>query len=126
MELLRYNFKILHVPGKNMYIADSLSRAPTNDKIDTSYLENGAEVVYSLVTFAKDEVLDKHKAVTGADNALQKVRYYIENGWPEHKNKCDVEAQPFWDKRYELQLFEGLFYMENRLVIPKDLRTDIL
>ncbi|XP_054290024.1 uncharacterized protein K02A2.6-like [Macrosteles quadrilineatus] len=126
MELMRYNFKLVHVPVKKMFIADSLSRAPIDEHLNTSYLDNGAEVVYSLAVFANDDVVNRHKYATERDAALKQVRFYIEHGWPEHKQNCDDKAHPFWEKRYQLHLYDDLIYMEDRLVIPSELRPDML
>jgi len=120
MELLRYNFKLVHVPGKKMFIADTLSRAPIDVNINSNYLENEAEVVCSLAVFANYDVVERHKSATKIDDALNQVCFYIGHGWPEHKQGCDDKALPFWGKGI-LHLCEDLIYMEDRLVIPSEL-----
>ena len=50
--LLRYDFQLILVPGKYMYIPDALSRSPIDEKIPTPELEAGAvEITCGLFSF---------------------------------------------------------------------------
>lgn len=59
------------------------------------------------------------------DKVIKKVLNYLESGWPTKKNLMEDET-PFFGKREELGLEEGLLMWMNRLVIPKSLRGAVL
>ena len=44
LRLARYDYEVEHVPGKYLYSADTLSRAPLQDNGDTSFQERGRNI----------------------------------------------------------------------------------
>ncbi|KAL6461067.1 hypothetical protein MHYP_G00310330 [Metynnis hypsauchen] len=130
LRLLRFCYDIQHVPGKNLITADTLSRAPLSDALTQAdqQLEKDVQVfvdttVASLpVTEARLKQIQEAQA---ADNTCQKVKHYCLAGWPEiHAVRKDLKH--FWQVRAELTLVGNLLLKSDRLVIPLQLRKDIL
>ena len=46
LPLIRFDYHITHVPGKYLYAADALSRAPTNDSLNEEEIKLQEEVEY--------------------------------------------------------------------------------
>ena len=79
-------FTICHVPGKEMYTADTLSRAPVGPPGRSSEAFQGEveafieSVVRNLP--AGEKRLDEYRRCQAADPTCQLVRKYCQEGWP--------------------------------------------
>ena len=60
------------------------------------------------------------------DQVCSQVAYYCREGWPADKSKIDPDIRPFFTVRDDLIVQEGLLLYRTRLVIPVELRRDIL
>jgi len=72
---MKYNYSILHVAGKSLFTADTLSRAPATGKNDDSTsLQNETEafVAAAMVSNlpATSDHLDKFREAQAADQTL--------------------------------------------------------
>ena len=89
LRLDQFDYTIHHVPGKELYIADALSRAPTSvagvvsQKFQTE-LEEFIDTITSLLPASKDRLEEYHSAQK-EDSTCSMIRHYCENGWP-HKS----------------------------------------
>lgn len=132
LRLQPYSFKLVYTPGKYLYVADTLSRAvePVTHKLITSprdYLETQAQV---CALAASNPLTDTHftriQKETEKDTELQVIIKYIKGGWPLHKQLVDSEATPYWTYRNDLSVAYGLVWKNDRVVIPKLLRMEML
>ena len=123
--LKQYDVEIRYKPGKEMYLADTLSRAylpickqtPLEEELETIHMIDSLSV--------SQESLSKIQAATAEDTDLQVVKRLIEQGWPEHRHSVPLEARAFFHVRDELAVEESIIYRGSRCVVPKAVRTDI-
>ena len=86
MRLMKYNVLAEHLAGKTLVVADTLSRAPINHQ--GPEVENLQSDVTAYVDFieknwpATHRKLDDIRRATATDTELQRVRQYIQEGWP--------------------------------------------
>ena len=129
MRLLRYSFTIRHVPGKELYTADALSRAPQDidDLPDEQFTQNTEAYINAmLVTLpVSDQRIEKIRQELKKDETLRIVMYNVENGWPE-KNQLSKELKQYLNESTYLSVHDGLLMRENRLVIPSSMREEVL
>lgn len=125
LELFKYDFTLKHVPGKNLYIADALSRSPTTGVIDTKFLEGDAARIHSVLT-ASEEKTKELKSATLEDEVLGTLKKFIYQGWPKRYKEIPEHLKSFWDKKSEFHCYEDLIFLGNRLVIPKKMRNEVL
>jgi len=109
-----------------MYIADLLTRniihkAEKDDESlkDLTHTVKMAEIKYST------EKLNELKLETNRDEVLQRVIEYYTNGWP-NKIKENNEINHFYKLKSDLSIEDGLVYYDNRVIMPKTLRSDML
>ena len=81
---MRFDFSIHHVPGKLMYTADTLSRAPTSiPHISAIYLQEDIErlvaVVYSDLP-GSEEVIEIYRVAQGQDTTVKTLVTYCSFG----------------------------------------------
>ncbi|GFS20133.1 retrovirus-related Pol polyprotein from transposon 297-like Protein [Elysia marginata] len=129
MRFMRYNLQVKYTPGSQMYIADTLSRAYISDQ--NKEANKNEETVLRIMSAtvclpATKERLKEIQQESQTDEALKKIRHYIENGWPSHKGTTEPQVQPFWNLRHYLHVENGIVFYENRMVIPESMRKDIL
>ncbi|GFQ97055.1 retrovirus-related Pol polyprotein from transposon opus [Trichonephila clavata] len=111
--------------GKNLVIADALSRAQsTTDKFD-EVLGQEATVRINLLTQASPTKWEEIAKMTTDDPEMQDVLFHINNGWPE-KRKTKIAAQPYWHCKEELySTKERIICRGQRLVVPVKYRKEI-
>ena len=128
MRLMRYQFTISHVPGKDLHIADTLSRAPTSQSTLTDAQFHWKVDVIHLVTdslLITEERLLHIRRKQEEDAVCQELKQYCLNGWPESsKVKGFVKlCQPISS---EISIQDGLPMRNNRIIIPSQMRQEIL
>ena len=133
MRLVRFDFTIVHVPGKLIYTADSLSRSPQECKAQESkswndlYDQVEAYVNAVLVTLpASDRRLDEIRSELKNDDTLKTVMQYVQNGWPEEKRRVHGPIAKYWSERGNISLHSGLLLRGRRIIVPPRLRADVL
>ena len=117
LRLLRYSFSLRYVPGRFMFVADALSRAPTDHRFETPDMENPGEMVLAALSVSADRQARLVRATAedaGTSVALELTRV----GWPAHKHQVPPAAKPFWQHRHELHTADDLLFRGHRLVIP--------
>ena len=122
LRLQKYDIQLQYRPGKEMYLADTLSRAylPLDkQEVDTTEFESINAVDDMPISGERIKELQEH---TEADETLQEVRETIQHGWPENKSDVSINVSVYFDIRDELTVQNGLIFKGNRIVIPKTLR----
>ncbi len=119
-----YAIKVKYLPGRQLVLADTLSRAylPTEnadqpDEFEIHLLDSGelSETMFQKLT---DE--------TKRDPELQQLHKVVMNGWPQTKEETPVETRPYWNYRDEISCYEGFMFKGDRIIIPHSLRPEIL
>ncbi|GFX57862.1 hypothetical protein TNCV_3068291 [Trichonephila clavipes] len=125
LRLNKHNIQLEYVPGKNLTIADALSRAQsTTDNFD-EVLGQEATVRINLLTQASPNKWEEIASLKAGDPEMQDVLFHINNGWPQEK-KTKIAAQPYWHCKEELySTKEGIICRGQRLVVPVKYRKEI-
>lgn len=107
MRLQKYNIEISYERGKNMHLADALSRAylPSTEHPSGEEFEIINNASYLPMS---DERIQNLRTATEADEALQILKDIFLRGWPQ-----------------ELTVQDGLVFRGQRIVVPQSLRRDM-
>ena len=129
LRLMRFAFSIVHVPGKYMYTADALSRAPTGVPVDncTAFqkeVEGHIAAVTEILPATKQQ-LDKYRHAQAADSDTGALINYCKFGWPA-KTKLPPNLKSYWTVRGRLTLHDDLLLYGSRIVIPQGLRQETM
>ena len=127
-QLQRYTLNVRYVPGKLMYVADTLSRAYITGDSECGAPEDMEVLVHSLVENLPETIdkLEQFRRAFANDEVMQKLKQYIRHGWPQRKSAAYPEIQAYWDIRDELHEAEGLLLFGERLVVSASLRPGML
>ena len=115
-----YDFVLRYKPGKQMMLADVMSRQPSSE---TTQIDLDVQV--SFVQFSTQK-LQAIKEATRADDELCALRTVIVEGWPESQRHLQPPLRPYWSCRDELSIEDGLIMKGDRLVIPLSLQAEVL
>ena len=130
LRLQKYDFILNYKPGKEMVIADTLSR-PCYIDTNTDRMEEELSCAIHMTvalydTPTSDVRLQEVKEATKKDSTLQLLRQTVQSGWPRKRTQVPKEVQEYWNIRDEISETDGLIMKGERLVIPTDLRTEML
>ena len=96
LRLQRYDFSVNYKPGKEIKVADVLSRAHLQDsRTEIPDMELDFVVISSLPISPKR--LNDFKQETTKDDVLQKLKDFTVNGWPEKKDDVPFEVRPYFN-----------------------------
>ena len=123
LRLMRFNYTISHVPGKELSTADALSRLPVTEpslkdvefqKEVRAYL--GA-VVQSIL--ATEKRLTEIQTAQMSDSTCQTLTQYCDKGWPS-RSTLPGEMKPYYSVRNEITVHDGLLFHGSRIIIHKE------
>ena len=125
--MMRYNPEAQYVPGKQLLVADTLSRAPQPGEISEIEWEIAADIAAVEQGWPlTSQRLSLIREATQEDEELSAVFRYTDSGWPSHASSVAPICQPYYGARGHLSIHDGLITYDDRLIIPHCLRADVL
>lgn len=130
MRLMRFHIKeLVHVPGKELYVADTLSRLqPLKQHTEETIPENEMNIYIESILQGipiSDQKLQQVKDAQGEDEVCRKIKTFCLEGWPEKFHLNDA-IKPYWSERDELTIVQGILMKSNRIVIPSSMKLEVL
>ncbi|XP_049875309.1 uncharacterized protein K02A2.6-like [Pectinophora gossypiella] len=127
LALQPYTFEIKYKPGKELLVADHLSRSYLDDDSKSYNIDIEAHVAMIINGYnITDQKLQELIEETSKDRELISVIKYVREGWPENKDRVSSEAKIFYNYRDELGECQGLLMKGNQIVIPQKKRKEVL
>ena len=128
LRLMRFDYSIIHIPGKLLYAADTLSRAPqTHSEEDlrhSAVTEAHISAVVSQLPASEDR-LDIYRNAQADDPTCSQIMSYCANGWPE-RHRISGKLKHYWQARHDLTIGEDLLLYQSRIVVPESLQHETL
>ena len=127
LRLARYDYSIEHVPGKELYTADTLSRAPCSPVNDSSLGELAELATKACVAHlpASTLTLSKIQKAQSADALCTLAIKYCITSWP-HKSRINEALKPYWEARGKLTLHDHFLLYNARVVVPASMQKEML
>ena len=112
----QYNFNLVYKPGKDMHIADLLSRAhlKRQEAADFDFI-NAVDYVP-----IRSKRLTRLKKATQEDESLQILITVVQEGWPDDKSQVPLQASAYFHCR-EVAVYDGLVYKGSRVIVPSSM-----
>ena len=110
------------MPGKLLYIAETLSRAPSPTTENDARLQEEAEALMEMHFTslpASTERCEEYRKSQAEDPVCSSVIVYCKNGWPE-KNGVEICILPFWKFRGELTIDKDSSQSPPKANIPEN------
>ena len=133
MRLMRFNIKrMVHVPGKQMYTSDTLSRLQRkqpDSKPEESLIPDQEMSVFvcSIVDAlpVSDIKLKQIIEVQEEDEVCKQIRQYCLEGWPD-KHRIPSRIKPYWRERGAITINQRVILKSMRILIPSAMRLEVL
>ena len=136
LRLQKFNLEVGYKKGAEMFLADTLSRAPLpstgppatclrpeHEEICRLDLEDVNAAEFLRVS---NDGLKNIQRLTEADNQLQRLKMTVLQGWPETKQQLEPLIAEYWTYRDEIGAYNGVLYKGDRVIIPNALRKEML
>jgi hypothetical protein len=127
IRLQRRNVTVKYKPGKDIPVADTLSRSgaceenPSQDLDLESYVES---IVREMPV--SDDKMEEIRYSTKRDEELQQLQRCVKHGYPESLNETPALAQCYWNRRDEITEIDGIMFNGAKIIIPKPMRQEML
>lgn len=121
LTLQYYNLTAKYKPGPEMYMADCLSRQPSEAELEENIVSFPMEAIA-----ISDIKLKEYQKCTDEDQALAALKKYVKQGFPNDKSRIPRHIHTYWPYRDELHIVSELPLRSNRIVIPTEKRTEVL
>ena len=121
LRLQGYSFDIQHAPGKEVGVADAISRLPNphnNEEIPLAVHVHAAKISHPRRTELRE--------MTATDPVLECLRDITIAGWPADIKQVPTDIRQYWNFRDEITVYDGLLLKGGRIIIPERLREDML
>ena len=128
LRLQKYDLAIRYVKNRYLYVADTLSRAHQQDSVEDIDSEEIQLAVHTLINnlpITEARLVDIQQA-TDQDSQLQRLRQFIEQGWPSNINNVPQDLHGYWKVRENLCIADSLILLGDCLVIPASRQTKVL
>ena len=129
LQLQRYDLKIIHVPGKKIPVADTLSRQlPTDGNEDSQEFKEIQAQIHCITSNLpiNDSKMEEVRQATENDPQLRSLKQTILEGWPANRQNCKQNLHEFWNFRDELTEIDGIIFKGTKIFIPVALREMML
>ena len=133
MRPMRFDIKqMVHVPGKQMYTRDTLSRliARQHYKQPEQSLipdDDMTAFIGSIIDRlpVSDVKLKQIIEVQDDDEICKRIKQYCLEQWPD-KHQLPSILKPYWNERGELSVNQNVILKSSRILIPSSVRLEVL
>lgn len=130
IQIQKYDIEVKYKRGKDLLIADALSRAylPNRSDDDRS-LEIEIDAQICLITSqinATDTKMQEIREKTKSDEELIVLKNAIENGWPNDSKKLNEKVKIYCKYRDDLTIINGIIFKGQCILVPKNMRKEML
>ena len=119
--IMGYDLFFKYIKGKDLLIADALSRSHTTNHTRSQ----SEEEIETIGLVIQDQRVTSHLKEIAKDTVLQSVIHLISENWSISKRRLPTEILPFWSYKDQLSFNGGIIYRGDRIVVPAILRKSL-
>ena len=122
-----YDFNLVYKPGKELHVADFLSRAQLSSTYESTD-QHDEEAVHAVCSYVLANELSKKRIqeFTVKDQTLQLLKETVNKGWPRKKKLCPDVLKPYWNSRNIICEHDGVLFKGEQVVVPVALRPEAI
>ena len=125
---MRYKAKAEYAKGKDLAVADALSRSPIQINPSPTVVEDvelHVHMVQSNLPMSPQKMAELRSSTTD-EATFQSSIVHTLTGWPDYEKDVPESLKVFFSVQRILSVSNGLLAYTDRIVIPTRLRPDIL
>ncbi|XP_024890884.1 uncharacterized protein K02A2.6-like [Temnothorax curvispinosus] len=128
LQLQKYDIDLRYRPGKELILADALSRAYVKEH-NAAEWEEDIDAQVCLITCQINATPQKMKELvveTNKDEELIELKKVILSGWPKNEKKLSDSVKSYNQYKDELTIVSDLVFKGQSVVIPNSMRSEML
>ena len=127
IRLMRFQYSISHIPGKTLYMADTLSRAPLSLSNVEEMAKDTEEFVQAIISSipATKDYLEQYRNAQSQDTICSKLIEFCRAGWPNHK-QLKGDLKKYWQFHSSFSTCDNLLLFGSRIVVPNSKQVETL
>ena len=122
LKVQKYNLKVQYKSGRELYIADMLSRVYIS--------KDETPICYSMFSIenlpCSQSKLSEFKEETLKYMELNILKDTVSRGWPENKRQINPGITQYWNFRDEISYFDGLLLKGEKVIVPRSMQKAII
>ena len=131
LSLLKYDFEVKYKPGKEMFLADTLSRAYVQSSQSKADVDLAEDIDVTVHTLLHDSALSPNtlvdlKAATDSDVTLSQLRELVRSGCPKDVTKLPPNLRRYLSIIADVHEVDGVLLHEGQVIIPTALQPQML
>ena len=127
LKLLDYQFKVTYKKGKELHVADTLSRAALKESFQSQQSD-----VFRMELVEMDlnpsnvtaDTLERIRIETSKDPVLSILNAVTMTGWPDERKSVPEEIRGFWSYREEITADNGVLFKLDQVTESGDASQD--
>ena len=129
IRMLRFHFSIVHVPGKDLVLADTLLRAPEGLPTEQDLIlvsDASAFIDFVMESLpASERRLKEIEEEQLNDPVCVEIAQYCAQGRPD-KSCLSAPLKQYYQLSSEISVVNGLLMRNSRIIIPTKVREEVL
>ena len=121
----KYDVQIKYLPGKDVPVADALSRISSCPGEAVQGLDISVHKVHFHLNASQTRVCQIQEE-TARDSTLSTLREVIMRGWPDRRSDCPAALLAYWNYRDELTVADGMILKGTHIIFPESLQAAAL
>ncbi len=127
LRLQKYELDVHHIPGKDMLIADFLSRSYLERRKKQDQIFNELEHINQIDYINVSESTQRQiQNATKADASLMELMQMVQHGWPDQRSEVPVCIRQYFTFRDEITAQDGILFKGQRIIIPQAMQEQML
>ena len=123
LRLLQYDIVVKYTKGKEMHIADTLSRKYLADGSDRCEQFSQINAVEHLPI--EQSTMNLLRTAIAEDGHMQTLQQTILAVWPYYRADMNTDIAPYFSMRDELVVHDGLIFRGECVIVPQGMRKHI-
>ena len=125
LRIQKYDVSVIYVPGRNIPVADMLSRVSPTPAAEIPGLDVSVHELQKHLN-ASPMRLNQIREETAKDDNLSLLKEVVMKGWPNQRSDCPQLLHSYWNYRDEITVADGILLKGLRIIIPPSLQTVVL
>ena len=127
LRLQKYELEIVHIPGKDMLIADWLSRAYLKGRRHQGQIFDELEHINQMeYVNVSESTQHQFQNATKADASLMELMLMVQHGWPEHRADVPVSIRQYFNYKDDITVQNGILFKGQRIIVPQSMQALML
>jgi len=122
LRLQKYSITLVYKCGKEMHLADTLSRALRRSTVQQPDEEDNFDVM--TVSYISSSRLEELKRHTVDDTTLQTLGTIIRHEWPRKQRNLPNAIRPYFPFRDKRTIKDGVIMKGHKAVVPVSLQKE--